>query len=573
MTSLTPAAAWNALWDSHHQTKDLLTLKVLRRGTAGDSSGGSHAVDNRADADARTATPPAPRADDGDGESLLPEGDDRDQRSYPPAKLIGLVLGPLLFILFQYVIQPADLSSEGRSVLAVTLWVATWWITEAIPIPATSLLPIVLLPLTGAMSGTDVVSSYGNDIIFLFLGGFILAIALEKWDLHRRIALAIVSAIGVSPKRIVLGFMVATAFLSMWVSNTAAVMMMTPVALAVAHQATQSMKSPEHRQDLSRFEKSLLFGVAYAGTIGGLGTLIGTPPLAIMAGSAAELAGESVGFAQWMVIGVPVVVLMLAFAWVYMTRVSFRVGFTELPGGAAVIREERAGLGRMSREEKAVGIVFALTAFLWITRTFIWTDLLPGISDGMIAVVATVALFTIPARGRDVQGHRATRLLEWDDSTKIPWGILLLFGGGLAIAAGFVDTGLSEWIGSRLLTLEGLNTLLVVVISAALVLFLTEITSNTATATMILPVMAAFATALGMHPFALMVPAAMAANCAFMLPVGTPPNAVLFGTGKVTIGEMVRVGFVLNIIALILVVLAVVVLLPAAWGVQVLGAS
>lgn len=256
-----------------------------------------------------------------------------------------------------------------------------------------------------------------------------------------------------------------------------------------------------------------------------------------------------------------------------MTRVSFRVGFTELPGGAAVIREERAGLGRMSREEKAVGIVFALTAFLWITRTFIWTDLLPGISDGMIAVVATVALFTIPARGRDVQGHRATRLLEWDDSTKIPWGILLLFGGGLAIAAGFVDTGLSEWIGSRLLTLEGLNTLLVVVISAALVLFLTEITSNTATATMILPVMAAFATALGMHPFALMVPAAMAANCAFMLPVGTPPNAVLFGTGKVTIGEMVRVGFVLNIIALILVVLAVVVLLPAAWGVQVLGAS
>lgn len=559
MTSLTPAAAWSGLWSSHQQTKDILSLKVLRRDSAAPSDSASTSTASSAGQAENTSTT-APGGE--------PDNDPDRARSYPPGKLVGLILGPLLFIIFQFIVAPPDLSPEGRSVLATTLWVATWWITEAIPIPATSLLPIVLLPLTGAMEGSDVVSAYGNDTIFLFLGGFTLAIALEKWNLHQRIALNIVSAIGVSPMRIILGFMVATAFLSMWVSNTAATMMMIPVGMAVVHQAAQSLRGPEHQRDLHHFEKAILFGVAYAGTIGGLGTLIGTPPLAILAATSADLAGETIGFAQWMVIGVPVVVVLLALAWLYMTRVSFKITFKELPGGAGVIREQKRGLGAMSRQEIAVGIVFLCTAFMWITRSFLWSDLLPGISDGIIAVSATMALFAIPART-----EQSTRLLEWSDSTKIPWGILLLFGGGLAIAAGFVDTGLSDWIGGLLLGLEGMNVILVIIIATALVLFLTEITSNTATATMILPVMAAFAAAMSLHPFALMVPAAMAANCAFMLPVGTPPNAVLFGTGKVTITEMVRVGFVLNIVALALVLIAVLTIMPAALGISLLGGS
>ncbi|MDO5634935.1 MAG: SLC13 family permease [Micrococcus sp.] len=576
MTALNPAAAWNALWRSHDQTKDLLTLKVLRRETAASASGdrvGATATSKKnAAASSGMTGKGAGKAADGGG--TTDGGSTPAGPAYTPAKLTGLILGPLLFIIFQFIFAPEGLSPEGRSVLAVTLWVATWWITEAIPIPATSLLPIVLLPLTGAMTGSDVVSAYGNDTIFLFLGGFAIAIALEKWNLHQRIALNIVSALGVSPKRIILGFMVATAFLSMWVSNTAATMMMIPVGLAVAHQAAQSLRGAEHQRDLHHFEKAILFGIAYAATIGGLGTLIGTPPLAILAATSADLAGETIGFAQWMVVGVPVVVVLLALTWLYMTNISFKVKLKQLPGGAEVIREQRRGLGRMSPQEIGVGIVFVFAAFMWITRTFLWQDIFPSLTDGMIAVVATTLLFLIPARAT-APGEKkpSTRLLEWEDSVKIPWGILLLFGGGLAIAAGFTQSGLSEWIGEQLLGLQGMNSLLIIIVATALVLALTEITSNTATATMILPVMAAFAVSVGLHPFALMVPAAMAANCAFMLPVGTPPNAVLFATGKVKITEMVRVGFALNIIALVLLLAAVLLIMPAAWGIDVLGTN
>ncbi|ASU60937.1 SLC13 family permease [Nocardiopsis dassonvillei] len=548
MATSYPYPLWESLWASHREVKGLLTFSKRGRPSRAEpvgSGGGPSAAHDGPEA----AGPVAESGGPGPG--------------YTPARVTGLVLGPLLFVLTLVFFEPEGLSSAGRAVLATTLWVATWWITEAIPIPVTSLLPVALLPLTGALEGDAVVAAYGNDIIFLFLGGFSLAIAMEKWNLHQRIALAIVAAIGTSPRRIVLGFMVATGFLSMWVSNTAATMMMIPVGLAVVYQASRSLRGGEFADDLPRFEKSVVFGIGYAATIGGLGTLIGTPPLAVLAATSGELFGESVSFGGWMVFGVPIAVALLALAWFYLTGVKLRVRFRQLPGGREIIREERRSLGRMSTEEKLVLGVFLGTAFMWVTRSFLWEDLLPGISDGVIAIVATVVLFTLPTRGA-----RERRILQWEDSKKIPWGILLLFGGGLAIAAGFVDTGLSAWIGEQLRVLDGVDVILTIVIATALVLFLTEITSNAATATMILPVMAALAVSLDIHPYALMVPCAMAANCAFMLPVGTPPNAIMFGTGRVTIMEMVRSGFWLNVIALALVVAGTLFLLPPLWGID-----
>lgn len=558
MATLYLHSMWRNLWVSHREIKELLTFSTRRKasraelvktqsGTDSDSTAG-HAGAAGSEAVERSET----TQDSGD-----------PGPGYTPARIVGLVLGPLLFLATLLFFDPEGLSPEGQAVLASTLWVATWWITEAIPIPVTSLLPVALLPLTGALEGDAVVAAYGDDIIFLFLGGFSLAIAMEKWNLHQRIALTIVAAIGTSPRRIVLGFMVATGFLSMWVSNTAATMMMIPVGLAVVYQASRSMRGGEHESDLSKFEKSIVFGIGYAATIGGLGTLIGTPPLAILSATVGRIYGESIGFGTWMMFGVPIVVVLLAFAWFYLTGVKFKVGFKHLPGGEESIRGEKRALGKMSTEEKTVLCVFLAVAFMWVTRSFIWEGLVPGISDGVIAVIATVILFTLPTSNREEK-----KILQWEDSKKIPWGILLLFGGGLAIAAGFVETGLSAWIGDQLRTLDGINVFLIIILATTLVLFLTEITSNAATATMILPVMAAFAVSLDIHPYALMVPCAMAANCAFMLPVGTPPNAIMFGTGRVSIMDMVKTGFWLNLIALILITLGVLFMLPAMWGID-----
>lgn len=546
---------WDELWRSHHQIKRLLTFSVEKEPER-------HRQHADAGAPGQRSSASAHRPDHQE-----PEPSTRP-RSGPPggytrARLVGLVLGPTLFLLTMLFLRPEGLSSEGVAVLASTLWIGTWWVTEAIPIPATSLLPLILLPLTNAVPGDDVASSYGDDIVFLFLGGFALAIAMEKWNLHQRIALTIVLMIGTSPRRIVLGFMVAVAFLSMWVTNTAAAMMMIPVALAVTYQAAQVMKGGEHEAEVPKFEKCLIFGVGYAATIGGLGTLIGTPPLAFLSGVVRETFGETITFAQWMLFGVPMVVLLLAFCWFYLTFVKFKFRFKTLPGGRDVIRDEKEGLGGLAAEEKAVLAVFVGAAFFWVTRGFIWDDLIPGISDGLIAVTAAVVLFALPSRSAE-----QPRILEWDDTKKVPWGVLLLFGGGLAVAGGFTETGLSDWIGEQLLVLENVNFIITVLVAAALVLFLTEITSNTATGTMILPVMAALGLALGVHPLALMVPAAMAANCAFMLPVGTPPNAIIFGTGKITIMDMIRIGFWLNVTTLLLIVLATFTLLPLLWGIE-----
>lgn len=530
---------WDQLWHSHYQAKNLLMCAL----PTGGSEQAAAAVSKR----------------------------DPSQQPKPPAyttpQKVGLLLGPLLFAFVALFFHPEDLSFEGRMVLATTLWVAVWWITEAIPIPATSLLPIVLLPMTGALEGNTVTAAYGNPIIFLFLGGFMIALAMEKWDLHKRIALSIIAVLGTSINSIVFGFMAATGFLSMWVSNTASVMMMLPIGTAIVYQVTQELNKTEgdHSEEIDKFSKALIFGVGYGGTIGGLGTLIGTPPNIILAAIVNELFGVEISFAGWMVFAFPVVVALLFIGWLLLTRIIYPIKLSHLPGGKALIKKEMAELGRISFEEKAVLSVFLFAAFFWITRSFLWQGQIiniPGINDTMIAVVAALLLFLIPSK------NKGGCLLGWDIARDVPWGILLLFGGGLALAAGFNSSGLAQWIGGQMSVLEGVNFLLVILLASGMVLFLTEITSNTATATMILPVLASLALALNIHPFVLMVPAAMAANCAFMLPVGTPPNAIIFATGKIKIIEMVRNGFWLNIIALLLIVAAVYFLLPIVWGVD-----
>lgn len=531
--------AWQRLWHSHDQTKKHLNFFAYKKEVKKQQLEASQTM--------------------GEGPAQKPPNESH-RKSYSTAQMVGLLLGPLLFLLTLLFFSPEGLAPEAKAVLAVTLWVATWWITEAIPIPVSSILPIFLLPVTGALDSGTVTASYGNDIIYLFLGGFFIAMAMEKWNLHKRMALAIIAFIGTGTQRILLGFMVATAFLSMWVSNTAAVMMMVPMGLAITAQVAAALKGSPEEKELPKFEKALIFGIGYAGTIGGLGTLIGTPPNIILAAQVKELFDVEISFAGWMLIAVPIVIILTMTTWLYLGNIAFRMSIKGLPGGKEVIQKERQSLGKMSFEEKMVAMVFVFAAFMWITREFIWIEFIPDLKDGMIAVLATAILFAVPTSKK-----YGGRILEWKDSKEIPWGILLLFGGGLAIAAGFRQTGLSEWIGTQLTVLDGFHMLIIIALSTLLVLGLTEITSNTATATMILPVLAALALALDIHPFALMIPAAMAANCAFMLPVGTPPNAIIFGTGKIQIIEMVRVGFFINLFSWILIVLVIYLLLPIFW--------
>lgn len=530
------ATVWNQLWQSHAQTKQLLLFALPKKQTNDSSSSTS------TETTAKNSEPP----------------------TFKRSQLVGLILGPALFLWALFLFSPEGLSPQGQAVLATTLWVAVWWITEAIPIPATSLLPLILLPVTGALDGDAVASAYGDPIVFLFLGGFMIALAMEKWNLHKRMALTIISMIGTSTQRIVLGIMSATAFLSMWISNTAAVMMMIPIGTAIIYQVSQTLKdsSYEYINRKGNFEKSVILGTGFAGTIGGLATLIGTPPNIILAAMVSKLYGIQISFASWMAVGVPVTIVLLFSTWFYLSRIVYPAEIKTLPGGKAMIHNELKALGKTSFEEKAVLAVFLFAAFMWISRSFLWDNVIPGISDTMIAIVAAVILFLIPA------SQKGKRVLDWQVSKDVPWGVLLLFGGGLAIAAGFGESGLAEWVGNQLIVLEGIHYLLIIAFTATLVLFLTEITSNTATATMILPILASLALAVNLHPYALMVPAAMAANCAFMLPVGTPPNAIIFATGKIKITDMAKTGVWINIFTLILVMLAVTLILPAAWGID-----
>lgn len=488
-------------------------------------------------------------------------------RSYRTAQLIGLILGPLFFILTLLFFQPEGLSTEARGVLASTLWIATWWITEAIPIPATSLLPLVLFPLTKGLDAKSTASSYGDETIFLFMGGFIIALALEKWNLHRRIAISIIAMVGTNMDRIVLGFMIATGFLSMWISNTATAMMMIPIGLAIINQVADALKN-DPTIDTSpqgfAFGKALMLGIAYSASLGGIGTLIGTPPNTLLAGAINKMFDVELSFAGWMLFGVPFAWIFMFFTWFYLVKIAFPSKLKTLPGGREVIDKQKRDLGKASIEEILVLIIFVLAAFSWITRSFLLNKVIDGLTDGMIAIIFAIILFMIPSVNR-----KGDRLMDWNTAVKLPWGILLLFGGGLAIASGFVKTGLSEWIGSQLMGLDGVSVLVMIFLVAALVLALTEITSNTATASMMYPIMASLGIALGVHPYALMIAAGVAASCAFMLPVATPPNAAVFGSGYLKITDMMRAGFALNIFGVIFITLLIYFWMPFVWDMDI----
>ena len=469
-----------------------------------------------------------------------------------------------------------------KIVLALAILMAVWWVGEAIPLPATALLPLVILPLFGVDNIKNIAPHYASKVIFLFMGGFMIASAMMKWNLHKRLALIIISAIGVSPKRVILGFMVATAFLSMWISNTATTMMMMPIGLAIIlHVARVGMelqkkgelKGVDFRAGNFRFGTALMLGIAYAASIGGIATLIGTPPNAIFAGTFTKLFPNApeVTFVDWLMIGMPISWITLIIAWFVMVYILNPPEITSIPGGMKVIEEEKRKLGPWSRGEKIVLAVFVLTALAWIFSKpkKIGDIVIPGIStwlplvnDYVIAMIAAIVLFLIP-----VDLRKGEFALDWDHAKEIPWGILLLFGGGIALSSAFTKSGLAAWMGEQLLFLKGLPPIVVLLAIVVLVIFLTELTSNTAIATLMMPIVASFAIAMGEDPRAFMISAAIAASCAFMLPVATPPNAIVFGTGYVTIPQMVRNGIVLNLICIVIITILCYILIPVVFGV------
>jgi len=501
--------------------------------------------------------------DDGDG-SAFDVGD-----TYSRRQKIGLVIGPVLFAAIMLAPTPEGLSPGGQAVGATTAWVAVWWIGESIPIPATSLLPIVLFPLTGALDVDAATAPYANDLIFLFMGGFFIAMAMQRWDLHRRIALRTIRAVGIGPRRLILGFMIATAFLSMWVSNTATAMMMTPIGLAVVLQTTDLIDRTDAdiptAQGEFNFGTALMLCIGYSASVGGVGTIIGTPPNLVLVGAINETFGQSISFAQWMLYGVPIATLGVVIVWVYVTRFILPPEMDTLPGGMEVIDDEIEALGPMTREEKLVLVVFAVTALAWLSRSFVLQPVIPGITDSIIAIAGALVLFLVPARESN---GSFTFLLDWETAVGIPWGIILLFGGGLSIAAGFQETGLAEWIGGLLGGLEGVSILLVMSVVVLLTIFMTEVTSNTATTAMLMPIMASLAVGLTIHPYGVMIGAATAASFAFMLPVATPPNAVVFGSGYITMPQMAKTGFGLNIIGILLVIALALTWIPLIWGIN-----
>ncbi len=468
-------------------------------------------------------------------------------------------------VLIYALLGGAEISADARIVAAIATLMAVWWMTEAIPLAATSLLPIVLIPALTERSVGETTASYASPIVFLFLGGFLIAIAMEKWGLHRRIALLTLRQVGVTPRRIVLGMMLATGFLSMWVSNTATTLMMLPIGFSVlalvsgqgmAQGSASATSELAADPNVAQFGTCLVLAIAWSASMGGLGTLLGSPPNAIIAGYAADELSIDIGFLDWMLLGVPLALTFILIGWALMTRVLYSFELEEIPGGARLIADEINKLGTMSQGEKMVATVFAGAAFLWIVPGLLsefaainaalpW---LGNLSDSAIAIAAGLALFLLPGKGR------AQMVLDWKDAESgLPWGVLLLFGGGLSLAGAVAGTGLDDLFGQQVSGLGALPTVVLIGCVVAIVLFLTEVTSNTATAATFIPVLGGVAIGIGIDPMGLLVPAAFAATCAFMLPVGTPPNAIAFSTGAVTIAQMARGGVVLNCIGIALI--------------------
>ena len=491
---------------------------------------------------------------------------------------IGLVLGPALFAVL-LLCSPFDISSAANAALASTLWIAAWWVTEAIPIPATSLLPIVLFPLTGVVDAPAATAPYADPVVFLLLGGFLLALGIERWGLHRRIALTVVGHVGVRADRLLLGFMVATAFLSMWISNSATAMLMVPIGTAVilsigtVDERDRELAERHGDGDLvvgvdagpddrptTGFGLALMLGIAYSASIGGVATLIGSPPNAVFAGVAESRLDVQISFLDWLVFAGPLSIVFLFVTWLLLVKFLR----PEIPLGQdaeAVIRAQREELGAVSRGERRVLAVFALVAAGWLLRPFVLQPLFPAVTDTVVAIVGGVLLFVVPVD----YGNREF-LLDWSDATRLPWGVLLLLGAGFSLANGFRESGLDTVIAEGLAGISGVPQVVLVLAIATVVVFLTEVTSNTATATVFMPIMVSLGLALSVSPLVLMATTALAASMAFMLPVATPPNAVVFGSGYVTIPQMSRIGLWVNLLGIVAIVVLTYLWLPIAFA-------
>jgi sodium-dependent dicarboxylate transporter 2/3/5 len=451
---------------------------------------------------------------------------------------------------------------EVTATLAVACLMAIWWITEAIPLAVTSLLPVALFPLLGIMDGKETSSAYFNHVIFLFIGGFIIALAMQKWNLHRRIALKILRWTGTSPGRILFGFMFATSFLSMWISNTATAMMMIPIVISIISELSKSIGQTE----MKRFSIGLLLGIAYSASIGGIATLVGTPPNLSFARIFQIYFPDApeISFASWFFFAIPITVIFFGLIWIYLF-LFFKPAKGQWSNiKAMTFRDEYAKLGKIAYEEMVVFTAFISVALLWLTRSDIdlgsftipgWSGLFNKpefINDGTIAIFIGVVLFVIPSKDKPRK-----RIMDWKTATRLPWNIVLLFGGGFALASGFKESGLSIWIGQHMAGVLQAHPLLIIFTVSLMMTFLTELTSNTATTEMLLPILAGMSVSASINPLLFMLPATLSASMAFMLPVATPPNAIIFGTDRLRIIDMARAGFILNIIGAILVTLAV----------------
>ena len=530
------------------------------------------------------------------------------------AKKIGLILGPILFVVVLFSPIAQDLPWEARIVLALTFWMGSWWITEAIPIYVTALLPVVIFPSLNVTDLGETSANYADRIVFLFLGGFILAKAVEKSNLHRRFALNMLKIFGTNPKYIVASFMMVTGFLSGWMSNTATTMLMLPIAAAVISQF-------QNKQDKDKFGLCLMLSVAYSASIGGMSTLIGTPPNAILASLSSSLADVEVTFGEWLIVGLPISAISLVVAWLYMVNIGVNIrGIKPVAEEKGIIGKKLSELRRITGDEILVAGVFAATATAWITRGLLWQDILPMIDDSTIAIVAAISLFLIPSISSNRNGHKkgnrdniehaqdkkksgssphnkegdsdddnrqhdltqinsendigvtrngnnsGKRLMDWKTAVTIPWGVILLIGGGLALANAYTATGLDEWIAERLVFLQGVNYLVVILVIVAVAILVGEIVSNTASAALLIPISASLAASLGIDPLLLMIPLTIATSFGFVMPVGTPPNAIVFASGYVTIPKMARAGLPLDIIGIVLVTILTTLLVPLVWS-------
>jgi sodium-dependent dicarboxylate transporter 2/3/5 len=486
-------------------------------------------------------------------------------KSLPSRQRIGLVAGPLFFVVFAFVPIPG-IPPNIRRMMAAALLMAIWWVSEAIPLAATSLLPLVVFPFLGIASAAQAAAPYSNHLIYLFLGGFMLAQTMQRWNLHRRLALHIVAMMGTSPSRVILGFMAATAFVSMWVSNTATTAMMMPIGLAVIQQVADAVKEKQLDVNLApgqfNFGVDLMLGIAYAASIGGIGTLIGTPPNVLLAGMMEETYGIQVSFLRWLAFGIPFAAVLVPLTWLWLTRISYPLEIKEVPGGAALIKEHIRQLGPMSTGERRTAYLFTLTAAAWMFRP-LWTRWIPSgelITDSTIAMTAAVLAFLLPSGSGE-------RLLDWPWASKLPWDVLLLFGGGFSLASGFNRSGLSQWVGDQLVHFSQAPLPLFILAIVLVIIALTEFASNTASTAMSIPILGATAVGMGLSPLTLCVPAAVAASCAFMMPAATPPNAIVFGTGYLTIPQMVKAGFFIVLISTVLITIFTFLIIRPLFGV------